>query len=87
MNGKLKEINHIENCRFNGKTQIFDSITGNLLQEYFEIEGAINGPYKEYFENNVIRYGYYKNNKPIGRWATYKEDSLISKKNYTEINK
>ncbi len=81
-NGNLKEINHIMNCKFNGKTQIFDSLTGDLLQEYFETDGIVNGAYKQYFENNTIRYGYYKNNEPVGRWTTYQGDSLISEKIY-----
>ena len=81
-NGKLREINHIKNCEFNGITQIFDSITGNLNLKFNEINGLKNGEYKKFYKDSSIMMGNYKNGKPIGKWITIKGKSIISEKEY-----
>lgn len=77
-NGQIREINHIKNCMFDGKTQIYDSLTGCLKLEFFESLGQKNGSYKEFNSDSSITIGNCKNGRPIGIWKTIKGNKIIS---------
>jgi antitoxin component YwqK of YwqJK toxin-antitoxin module len=81
-NGRLREINHIKNCTFNGLTKLFDSASGKLECEFYETSGKYNGLYRKYYSDGSTMSGYYKMGTPIGEWKTIKGDSLISSKKY-----
>jgi antitoxin component YwqK of YwqJK toxin-antitoxin module len=81
-NSKLREVSHIKNCEFNGKTQLYDSIAGTLYKEFFETNGLKNGLFKEFYTDSSVMIGYYQDNKPIGKWKTIRSDSLISEIDY-----
>lgn len=81
-NGNLREINHIKNCDFNGKIQLYDSLTGVLQEEFFEINGLKSGLYKKFYLDSSIMVGHYENDKPVGKWKTIKGDSILSEKDY-----
>ncbi len=81
-NGKLREINHTKNCEFDGKTQLYDSTTGILREEFFETMGQRNGPYKKFYLDSSVMVGDYKDGQPIGKWKTVKGDKTLSEKEY-----
>lgn len=81
-NGNLREINHTQNCVFDGKTQLYDSTTGVLYEEFFETMGQLNGPYKKFYADSSVMIGNYKDGQPVGKWKTIKDDKIISEKEY-----
>ena len=81
-NGNLKEINHIINCDFNGIVKLYDSITGRLYQEHYEINNMKNGSYIYYNPDSSKIIGTYNNDKECGKWKHVKGDSLIEKWEY-----
>ena len=82
-NGKLREINHIKNCEFDGRTQLYDSVTGKLTTEFYEIEGLKNGPYKG-ISMDTILIGNYEEGEPVGIWKTFKAGKLIHEEEYSK---
>ena len=76
-NRKLKEINHIKNCQFNGKTQLFDSLNGRLYEEYYEVNGVKNGAYSYHNPDGSFIKGQYRNGNEHGNWTHALKDSII----------
>ncbi len=81
-NGNLRERSHLKDCEFDGKTQLYDSATGILHEEFFETNGQRNGLYKKFYLDSSVMIGNYKDGKPFGKWETRKGDSLISEMQY-----
>ena len=63
LNGRMADRRFIQNGKFNGLAQVYDSSTGYLIKQYEVVDDSLKtGFYKEYQENGVIGYiAFYKN--------------------------